>query len=164
METSTNGISLIKHFEGTKLTAYADPRGIYTISTGCIRIDGRSVKKGDVITQAKADSMLAEELEAFEGKLTKMLGKVVITQSQWDALISFSFNLGSGALGGSTLLKKVLANPNDPSIADEFPKWRNKGTNFELGLLTRRLSEYHLYSTGKLDFDFAAEAKKIMGK
>ena len=164
MTASTQALSIIKFFEGCKLTSYQDQKSIWTCGVGCIRIDGRAVKKGDVITQAKADSMLAMELSNFEVALNKMLGKVVVTQPIFDSLMCWSFNLGSGALAGSTLLKKVLANQNDPSIKDEFIKWRDKGHPEEKGLLIRRLSEYHLYSTGELNYDFAAEALKIMGK
>ena len=163
-KTSKLGISLIKNFESCKLTAYPDSKNIFTAGWGCIRIDGRPVVKGDVITQEKADAMLVEELSAFEKRLNTMLETNVITQSNFDSLISFSFNLGSGALGKSTLLKKVLKDPNDVSIKDEFIKWINPGSDFSKGLLIRRLSEAHLYFTGALKYDFEAEALKILGK
>ena len=106
--------------------------------------------------------MLAEEVSVFEVALNKMLGKVVITQSMFDSLLSFQYNLGSAALAGSTLLKKVLANSNDKSIKDEFIRWRNMGSSFEKGLLLRRLSEYHLYSTGKIEYNLLLDVLAIM--
>lgn len=159
---SPNFIKIINHFEGCKLVAYPDSRSIYTLGVGCIRIDGRPVKKGDVITQAKADEMLSTEVSTFEIALNKMLGKVVITQSMFDSLLCFQYNLGTGALAGSTLLKKVLKNQNDLSIKNEFIKWRDAGKSEEKGLLLRRLSEYHLYSTGEISYDFMYDVLAIM--
>lgn len=162
MKHTQNFNKLINHFEGCKLVAYTDSRSIFTVGFGCIRIDGRPVKKGDVITQEKADSMLALELNSFEIALNDMLGSHQVTQSQFDALLSLEYNIGSGALAGSTLLKKVLTNTNDLSIKNEFIKFRDVGKPEEKALLKRRLSEYHLYNTGEVSYDFLIDVLAIM--
>jgi lysozyme len=74
--------------------------------------------------------------------------------SQRAAIVSFAYNVGLGALLKSTLLKKVNANPNDPTIADEFERWDMAGGKHVKGILRRRRSESWLYSYGELKFDF----------
>lgn len=174
MNVSNLGLSIIQRFEKCwkpdghgNYTAYPDSRGIWTVGWGSTRIDGRAVHQGDVVTQDKADSLLKSELAYTVKRNNDLLGNHTLNQSQFDSLISFGYNLGvDGAEAHSTLLKKVLANPNDPTIKDEFIKWRNKGSSFEKGILRRRLAEAHLYFTGEIqdgeDF-WAAEIKQIMG-
>lgn len=74
-----------------------------------------------------------------------MLGTKTITQNQYNALVSFAYNLGSAALKSSTLMKKVLANPNDPTIEKEFNKWVNAGGKRVQGLVERRDDEVKMY-------------------
>lgn len=175
MDISDNGVKLIQVFESCRLKAYRDGKGIWTVGWGSIRINGRAVRQGDVVTQAQADAMLKAELKYMVGCVNQLLGSHKVPQSAFDAMTSFSYNVGpdidadtiAEGLGDSTLLKKVLANPNDPTIKDEFIKWRNKGTDFEKGLLRRRLAEAHMYFTGELKYkeeDWSSEIKQIMKK
>lgn len=153
--------------------AYPDSKTIWTIGWGStFHKNGKRVKQGDKLTKAQVDELFNIDVAKFSQGVQFLLKGKAVTQQQFDALVSFGYNVGldidddtkAEGLGDSTLLKKVLANPNDPSIKDEFIKWRNKGTSFEKGLLRRRLAEAHYYFTGQLKFEWDAEIKKIMGK
>lgn len=147
MKTSKTGVALIKHFEGLRLTAYRDSVGIWTIGHG----HTKGVKEGMIITETKADELLKKDLEYFEDCVMTMVN-VEVTQNQFDALTSFTFNLGEGALYKSTLLKKL--NANKPlEAADEFLKW-DKARNPKTGkleplsgLTKRRKAERLLFLT-----------------
>ena len=152
---SINAISIIKQFEGCKLKPYLCPAGVPTIGWGSTRYTNgvRVTMKDKAITQQKADEMLLFDLSAFEKDVTYLTKSVVLNQNQFDALVDFSYNCGSDididttpeGLGDSTLLKKVLKNPNDPDIAKEFVKW-NKSKGIVLpGLTKRRKAEADLY-------------------
>lgn len=144
MNISDTGIALIKRWEGRKLQAYQDSGGVWTIGYG----HTKTAQPGMVITGAQAEALLRQDIAEFEGYVRQMV-KSKINQNQFDALVSFTFNLGPGALQGSTLLSKVNARPGDPSIRDEFPKWRNVRINGALvpllGLERRRKAEADLY-------------------
>jgi lysozyme len=147
MKVSQVGIKLIQTFESCRLQAYQDSKAIWTIGWGNTQYEnGIRVKKGDVLTQQRADELFATILLSFEYGVTKRVGASV-TQAMFDALISFSYNLGLGNLDKSTLLKKVNANPLDATIRLEFMKWVNKGSSFEKGLTRRRKAEADLYFT-----------------
>ncbi|MGP2504483.1 lysozyme [Pantoea ananatis] len=139
MKTSQEGIDLIKHFEGVKLKAYQCPAGIWTIGYG----HTNNVKRGDVITEITADKFLRQDLESSE-KCVITLVKVDYTQSQFDAMVSFVFNLGQGAFRTSTLLKKI--NSKDYAGASmEFIRWVNVGGVKMAGLILRRRAEKILF-------------------
>lgn len=140
METSIKGIDLIKRFEGLKLTAYKCAAGVLTIGYGHT---GSDVKPGMSITRERAEQLLVSDLERFEKGVDALNMKV--NQNQFDALVSFSFNLGVAALSGSTLVKKARVNPNDPAIRTEFAKWVNAGGKRLDGLVRRRTDEASLY-------------------
>jgi len=145
LKPSQNCINLIKRFEGCKLKAYKCPASIYTIGYGTIRYpDGKPVKEGEEISLYRAESLLTYDVNKFASQI-----KVNVNQNQFDALVSFCYNLGIGAFNSSTLKKKVIANPGDLSIRDEFMKWnkaRVKGVLTELkGLTNRRKAEADLY-------------------
>lgn len=140
MTTSDKGIELIKKFEGCKLEAYLCPAGIPTIGYG----HTRSVKIGQTITQDVADKLLKFDLkDEYEYYVNNY--SLHINQNQFDALVSFVYNVGPGNFSKSTLLKKAMKNANDPTIAVEFMKWtKSKGKEL-LGLRKRRLAESELY-------------------
>ena len=140
MKTGENGIELIKQFEGCKLSTYLCPANVLTIGYG----HTHNVKKGQIITQLEADNLLKEDLTTFEKGIT-MLVKSNINQNQFDALVSFAFNLGLANLKSSTLLKKVNINPNDRTIVDELLKWVYAKKVFLEGLHRRRQAEANLY-------------------
>lgn len=133
------GIDLIKKFEGCKLSAYRCPAGIWTIGYG----HTNGVYQGQTITQYEADKMLENDVVKFEMGVRNLVGN--LPDNKIDALTSFAFNLGLGALRDSTLCKKVKANPNDLTIRNEFMKWVNAGGKRLQGLVNRRQAEADLY-------------------
>lgn len=147
MITGEAGINLIKEFEGCKLQAYQDQRSIWTIGYGSLIMpDNTPVKQGDIITQDQADQLLVQALPPREKSVTGMV-TAKINQNQFDALVSFVYNLGAMSLLYSTLLKKLNYNPNDPTIAQEFEKWCYAGKVISEGLLRRRKAESQIYFT-----------------
>lgn len=147
MKATSRGIALIKSYEKCRLKAYDDSTGVWTIGWGnTFYEDGDKVKPGDVITQARADYLFQFILADFEKRVYGLL-KVAVTPSQFDALVSFAYNVGTSAkgLGGSTLLKKVNKDPFDPTIEKEFLKWNKAGGKVLNGLTKRRQAEADLY-------------------
>ena len=141
MKISNNGLNTIKQFEGCRLTAYQDVKGVWTIGYG----HTGGVYYGQTITQAEADTLFRQDLAKFESGVARLCYGVTLTQNQFDALVSFAYNCGLSALGSSTLLKKIKANPNDKSIAAEFKKWCYSGGKIVQGLANRRTAEAQLY-------------------
>jgi len=142
MKTSKRGRYLIRKFEGEKLKAYLCPAKVWTIGVGHT---GPDVKPGMVITSEKSDELLQSDLSRFESAITKLL-KVTVNQNQFDALVSIAFNVGSGAIGGSTLLK--LLNSGDTKGASaEFAKWNKAGGKVLAGLTARRAAERELFES-----------------
>src|SRR5690606_8117487 len=146
----TFGYKLIQQFEGLRLKAYAateseKQRDIWTIGYGnTTYLDGSKVKKGDEITREQADLMFKQTANKFALDVAKLIN-VCLTQNQFNALVSLAYNIGIGAFKGSTLLKKVNANPNDESIRDEFKRWVRAGGQVLNGLKRRRNEEADLY-------------------
>ena len=132
MKTSELAIGKIKTFEGLRLKAYRCPAGVLTIGYG----HTRGVKTGQVITEPQADTLLKGDLLPCEEHV-KCLG-VCKTQGQFDALVSFTYNLGTGALGRSTLLQKIRVGAPTKEIQAEFRKWVYADGKKLLGLVKRR--------------------------
>lgn len=144
-KTSINGLELIKKFEGLRLNAYKCSGGIWTIGYGnTFYKDNTRVKEGDIITLDEANELLSVIVSKFEKDVLNVL-KTPLNNNQFDALISFTFNLGIGNLSKSSLLKKINTNPNDPSIKEEFHKWNKAGGKVLNGLTKRRQEEAELY-------------------
>jgi lysozyme len=123
MKLSANGLSLIKGFEGLKLIAYRDIAGVWTIGYGSTRYhDGKAVKPGDELhNEMEAAALLANTLGQYEDAVNRYVA-VAINQNQYDALVSFTYNEGTAALHGSSLL--ILLNENDEEgAADHFLLW-----------------------------------------
>ncbi len=139
MKTSQKGIDLITRFEGFRNRAYKCPAGVWTIGYG----HTKGVKAGQAITTQQAEELLQADLKTFEDWVNKLV-KVELTQGQFDALVSFCFNLGPVALDSSTLLK--LVNQQKFALAaDQFKRW-NKAGGVELsGLTKRRAAERELF-------------------
>jgi lysozyme len=139
MKPSKACFDLIKKFEGLSLKAYLCPAKVWTIGYG----HTKGVKAGDTITQAQADKMLADEVSAFAFSVFPLI-KVPVNQNQFDALVSFAYNVGTGALGKSTLLRRL--NEKQYSVAaDEFLKWNKAGGVVLKGLVRRREAERLLF-------------------
>jgi lysozyme len=146
MKISQKGLDLLKRFEGVRLKPYLCPAGIPTISIGCTYYpDGTKVRMTDPeITQARATEIFLNVLKHYESSVDSFT-RDDITQNQFDALVSFAYNVGTGALKKSTLLKKVNANPNDKFIESQFLIWNKvKGVPVK-GLTQRRQAESKLY-------------------
>lgn len=139
MRTSAKGIALIKAFESLRTQAYRCPAGIWTIGYG----HTGGVKQGDRIDIDKATQLLSEDLRQFEAVVNRECPHV--NQMQFDSLVAFSFNVGSGNFQKSNLLRKVKANADDSSIRQEFMKWTKAGGVELAGLVRRRRSEADLY-------------------
>ena len=164
MKTTAKGRELIKKYEGLRLTAYQDIVGVWTIGYGTTK----GVKEGMTITETEADQFLIRDLEKFENNLNSL--DLNINQDQFDALISWIYNLGFGNFKSSTLLKLIQNNPNDTTVINidsitgsvkefllkegikelniidfNFKRWCNAGGKPYRGLYNRRVDEAKLY-------------------
>jgi len=142
---SPKGLKFIAKEEGCVLKSYKDSVGIPTIGVGCTYYEnGERVKMTDSpITEARALQLFKNLLKTYE-MCVYAHTRDDINQNQFDALVSLCFNIGTGAFNKSTLVKKVNANPNDPTIGAAFEMWKNAGG--KPILLNRRKREYALYS------------------
>jgi lysozyme len=140
------GLSLIKQFEGFKSKPYLCPAGAPTIGYGTTRYpNGQKVSLSDnSVSEAEAEAFLKHDVRQFELAVDAMATDV-LTQNQFNALVSFAYNLGAANLKSSTLLKKVNANSWDTSISNEFSKWVNANGKKLPGLVTRRKAEADMY-------------------
>ena len=139
MKSSELLINKIIEFEGCKLQAYKCPAGVWTIGVG----HTKGVKQGQTITEAQAMSLLKGDLLPCENYVNNL--GVCKTQAEFDAIVDFAFNLGTAALGRSTLLKYIRAKKPEQYIRGEFAKWVNsKGMRLK-GLVIRRQWEADRY-------------------
>ena len=147
MQISPKGIALIKALEGCRLTAYPDPGtggAPLTIGYGwTFPVDGKPIKRGMTIDQATADRLLKTGLVSYERDVLKLV-RVRLTQNQFDALVSFAYNVGPRALSTSTLLKKLNAG-DIAGAADEFLRWNKAGGKVMPGLTNRRKAEREVF-------------------
>ena len=139
MTTSENGIALIKKFESFKSKAYLCPAGVPTIGYGTTE----NVKLGDTITIEEAVNRLKQHIKPIE----LYLSSYKLNQNQFDALVSFTYNVGLGALKTSTLMRVIKANSNDfKNIEIQFKRWNKANGKVLSGLTNRRVAEFELYS------------------
>lgn len=145
MKTGQKGIELIKEFEGFEPKVYKCPAGYDTIGYGTV-IDTAEEKYllEKTISKEEAEVLLRKDLDYFEKCVNKLL-KSSVSQNQYDAVLSFTYNCGPGNLKSSTLLKKINRDPNDPTIAAEFRRWIYADGQKLLGLQRRREREAELY-------------------
>ena len=144
MQTSDKGIALIKQFEGCKLTAYQDSVGVWTIGYGWTQpVEGKPIRAGMTIKQETAERLLKTGLVSYESDVSRLV-KVGLTQGQFDALVSFTYNLGARSLSTSTLLRKLNAG-DYAGAADEFLRWNKAGGKVLNGLTRRREAERDLF-------------------
>ena len=140
--TSSAGIDLICSFEGLELKAYDDGVGVWTIGYGTTVINGVKVKKGDTCTVEQAKKYMASDLKKFEAAVNKV--QVPLNQNQFDALVSLTYNIGTGAFADSTLLKKLNAGDYKGAAA-QFDVWVKAGGKRMQGLVNRRAVERKLF-------------------
>ena len=138
LKTGQAGLNLIKQFEGCRLTAYKCPAGVLTIGYG----HTAGVKAGQTITQAQADKMLVEDVERFERNVNKYYDKYRWNQNEFDALVSFAFNLGSidQLTAGGTRSREV--------IAEKMLQYNKARGKVLAGLTRRRQEERELFLKG----------------
>lgn len=147
MKISEYAEEVLKEHEGLRLKAYRCPSGVLTIGYG----HTKNVKPGDVIDKETAHRFLVEDVEDVEKLLDAERYSSALSQGQYDALVSFIFNLGWGKFRNSTLRKKLLCNVDDLSIPNEFRRWvygtdPKTGAKVKLpGLVKRREWEAQMY-------------------
>lgn len=139
MRLSDDGLAFIKHFEGFRATTYRDIAGLPTIGYGHL------IKKGEAftsITVQEATVLLRQDVEAAARAVSRLI-TVDLSQSEFDALVSFTFNLGAGALQRSTLRRRL--NRGDYDVRNEFMKWTRAGGVKSPGLVARRAAEADVF-------------------
>jgi lysozyme len=140
MKTSKDGLQLIKDFEGLELNAYKCAAGVWTIGYGHIK----GVQEGMSISEARANEMLNEELTEYENYINKGV-TVPLSQCQFDAMVSWVYNLGNGNLTSSTLLK-VLNSGDYAGVPAQMLRWNKAGGKVLAGLTRRRQAEADMFS------------------
>ena len=124
--------------------AYVCPAGVLTIGYGSTT----NVTQGMMITEEYAEELLRQDLKRFEQAVTRII-KVGLTQNEYDAIVSFAFNVGAGALEHSTFARRMNAGESKPQcFEEEFPRWTKGGTGVLPGLVRRREAEVKLAVQG----------------
>lgn len=144
---SENCYRLVKHFEGYRSTPYKDAAGLLTVGYGHLFTATDYIDRE--ITQEEADSLLEHDLGIAAYHVNKLITYPRLTQAQFDALVSFTFNLGAARLKGSTLRSRINRGETDLA-SKEFKRWSLCGGIPLLGLVRRRTAEARLFSTGVL--------------
>lgn len=147
MKLDKSGIELITKWEGLKLKPYLCSANVPTIGYGSTYYEnGKKVNLADSkISKERAVQLFENTVSTYEKGVLKLLGTTKVNQNQFNALVSFAYNLGLKSLGNSTLLKLVKLNPNDKKIGIEFGKWVNAGGKKVQGLVNRRNDEIKTY-------------------
>lgn len=140
MQTSKRGRDAIKLFEGLRTTAYRCPAGVWTIGYGHT---GKDITEGLTISTQRAEVLLMKDLIPIEKGIQELV-KVPLTQGQFDALVSFTYNLGLGSLRSSTLLK-LLNLRKYTEAANQFERWVYAGNKKLEGLVRRRRKEKEIF-------------------
>ncbi|PKP53802.1 MAG: muraminidase [Bacteroidetes bacterium HGW-Bacteroidetes-1] len=147
------GLQLIKAFEGKHNKGYLCPANVWTIGYGHTGPTlGKPTPQGMTISDFDAETLLKKDMAKFEDVVTKHV-KVPLSQNQFDALVSFTFNVGAGAFASSTLLKLLNQGKYD-EVPAQFLRWNKGGGKVLAGLVRRRKSEAHLFVTGELKTNF----------
>ena len=146
MQISQVGLDLIKEFEGFRKDAYICPAGVPTIGYGTTLIEGSPVRMGMTINESNAEKLLRNQIDKTYSPAVVRNVKVPLNQNQFDALVSWTYNLGEGALISSTMLK--LLNQGDyDSVPTQMMRW-TKANGVDLpGLVRRRQAEADLFRT-----------------
>ena len=139
MKISAEGLALIKKFEGCELEAYQDAVGVWTIGYGHIK----GVKEGMTITKQQAEEMLLEELVEYENYVLEAVNHQ-LDQCMFDALVSWTYNLGPSNLNASTMLKVLNAGDYD-GVPEQIKRWNKAGGKVLQGLVRRREAEALLF-------------------
>lgn len=145
MQTNKSGLDLIKEFEGFRSHAYKCPAGVWTIGYGSTRYpDGAVVEPDDVVTQDEAHDLLVDTVIQYQRVIDRSV-TVSLSQNEYDALISFVYNVGTGAFVSSTLLKLLNDGASKLMVARQFDRWNKGGGKVLPGLVKRRAAERALF-------------------
>jgi len=148
MQTSERGIRLIKHYEGVRNRPYRCPAGLYTVGVGHLIGDGKSLPDtwNRTFSEAEIDGLLKRDLRRFELGIHKMLPNMPLRQSEFDALVSFSFNLGLGCFQRSTV-RQALLRGDKKAAMESLLKYCRAGVKILKGLQLRRQDEKALFES-----------------
>lgn len=146
VKVSNAGIQLIKHHEGVRYKPYTCPAGLWTVGVGHLIGNGKSLPRewNKTFTQAEVDGLLKYDLTRFERGICKMLPNVFLRQHEFDALVSFAFNLGLGTFQRSTIRQALLRGDKEQAMAS-LMKYCRAGGKILKGLQNRRLDERKLF-------------------
>ena len=149
MNVSERCIKLIKHHEGVRNKPYRCPAGLWTVGVGHLIGNGKSLPESwnRTFTQEEIDALLKRDLSRFESGLFKMLPNIKLKQCEFDALISFSFNLGLGCFQRSTIRQALLRGDKEAAM-ESLVKYCKAGGKILKGLQNRRLDEKQLFLHG----------------
>ena len=149
MQVSDQGIDMLVAFEGMELQAYRCPSGVWTIGAGHTgTVDGRPIAKGMTISHDKAMELLRKDLERFEECINGQPFAKRLMQNQFDALVSFVFNVGTAAFHSSTMRRKLCSGADSSSVAEEFGRWIYGKKGVLPGLVRRRKIEAAMFLHG----------------
>ena len=154
MQTSEHGLQLLKQWEGFKQQMYKDAAGLPTIgvghllkkdelASGTITIHGVPVKYANGLSEEQVTALLGQDIAPAENAVNSNV-KAELKQNQFDALVAFTFNIGTNAFAASTLLK-MLNQGNYGAVPDQLRRWVRAGGNVIQGLFTRRENEIKLW-------------------
>ena len=148
MNVSERGIKLIKHHEGVRNRPYRCPAGLWTVGVGHLIGDGKSLPKSwdKLFTKEEIDGILKRDLRRFELGVHKMLPNMFLRQHEFDALVSFCFNLGLGCFQRSTIRQALLRGDKKKAM-ESLLKYCRAGGKILRGLQTRRLDEKALFES-----------------
>jgi len=146
VKVSNAGIQLIKHHEGVRYKPYTCPAGLWTVGFGHLIGNGKSLPKewNKTFTQGEVDAILKHDLKRFELGVHKMLPNVPLRQHEFDAIVSFCFNLGLGCFQRSTIRQALLRGDKEAAMAS-LVKYCRAGGKILKGLQNRRLDERRLF-------------------
>lgn len=164
---TTEGLNLLKEFEGFRCEAYLCPAGVWTIGYGNTRYeDGSKVKKGDVINRENAEKLLEFHTYEYENAIKTSLhnNRIVLAPRRLDALVLLAYNIGLPAFLKSTLYKRIKEDPNNfKDIEYQWKRWNKAGGRELDGLTIRRAKEFELYRRGVLGRYTEAERAEKFG-
>ena len=149
MNVSEQGIKLIRHHEGVRSRPYRCPAGLWTVGVGHLIGDGKSLPESwnKTFTAEEIDGLLKSDLRRFERGVLKMLPNVPLRQCEFDALVSFSFNLGLGTFQRSGVRQALLRGDKEGAM-ESLLKYCKAGGKIVKGLVTRRNDEKQLFLGG----------------
>jgi len=147
MKLSSGGRLLLEQLEGKRSTMYIDSAGHPTIGIGHLILPTEVWMKTATLTDAQIYDLLAKDIRRFEIAVSNAI-TVPLCESQFDALVIFAFNIGTGAFRDSTLVQRINSGASPDEIAYQWKRWNKAGGQVTQGLSNRRQAEVDLYLTG----------------